>query len=425
MLVEFSVENYRVFREEQVFSMVADTNSAIEKLDQHVNTGCLSIPHLHRHAAIYGANGAGKTSLVSAFMFMTTYVRDSHCLELRESIDTHPFLYDVHSRQNPSKFRVSFILDGTLYEYSFTTTNKQVIEEYLLALPNRTCRTRQLFLRQFDHEEQKYSWTINSKYIKGDFKSVKALTQPNALFLSTAKSFKNEELKKIYEWIVTKPVFISERDKFLKKYTASLLYNSKWKTKIINFLKTMDTRIVDIQVDLVSPKNETINNLSYDKNANNYTNSINSETDFYITFVRRDNVNGVVFIPLDEESYGTRILFQIAGRLLKSIDSEKVIILDEVNANLHPIICEELITLIDEAAQSNHTSQFIFTTHDVIDSEHNSIGKDQIWVINRNFDLSSSLYDFSEVDVPEEVTFPRGYLLGRYGGIPRVVKRGV
>ena len=425
MLVEFSVENYRVFRDEQVLSMVAATNSTCEKLDRLVSTGFSSAPYLHRQATVYGANGAGKTSLVSAFQFMTTFVRDSHSLSATKDIQTHPFLYNIDSRQKPSKYRLNFLLDDTLYEYSFTTTPKTVVEEYLLACPRLTGRTRQLFVRQYDQVEKKYNWNVNSRYLKGDFKTIRSFTRPNALFLSTAVYLNNDSLKKLYKWIISKPVFISDGDRNLLNYTASLLYNPKWKTKIINFLRTMDTRIVDIRVSSSASKNEILNDQSYKNYENNYIDSIKGDTEFDISFTRLNNLNKRVSIPLEEESRGTRVLFQMAGRLLRAIKKERVIIMDEINTNLHPIICEEFITKIDEAAESHKKAQLIFTTHDVTASEHKNIGNDQIWLINRNLDLSSSVYAFSDVDVPQEVPFRRSYLLGRCGGIPRIVKRGV
>lgn len=425
MLVEFSVENHRVFRDEQVLSMVAATNSTSEKLDRLVSTGFSSTPYLHHQATIHGANGAGKTSLVSAFQFMTKFVRDSHGLSAFKDIPTHPFLYNDDSRQEPSKYRVNFLLDDTLYEYSFTITPRTVIEEYLLACPRLTGRTRQLFMRKYDQGEKKHNWSVNSRYLKGDFKTIRSFTRPNALFLTTAVYLNNDSLKKLYKWIVSQPVFIFDNDRNLFNYTASLLYNRKWKRKIINFLKTMDTRIVDIMVSSSVPKDEILYDQSYKNYENNYIDNIKGDTEFHISFIRLNNVNQRVSSSLEEESHGTRILFQLAGRLLKAIKKERVIIMDEVNTNLHPIICEELITMIDEAAESRKKAQLIFTTHDVTASEHENIGSDQIWLINRNLDLSSSLYAFSDIDVPKEVTFTRSYLLGRCGGIPRIVKRGV
>ena len=423
MLVEFSVENFRVFREEQAFSMVPAPSSIRNKPEELISTGFVRLPYLHHQATVYGANGAGKTSLVKAFQFMTRFVRDSHNSSALGPIETVPFIYNDLSRQRPSKFRVVFLSDDTMYEYGFTVSCQKVIEEYLLARPQPPGKTRQLFVREFVQEENEYKWIINSKYLKGDLKSVRQFTRPNALLLSTAINLNNDSLKKVFQWIVSKPVFISEGDKYLKNYTARLFYNRKWKLKLINFFQTMDTRIVDIRVRSSVSKNETLYNQSFGNYENNASDSIDGEIEFNISFVRHNNSGHRVLLPLDQESLGTQLLFQIAGRLLKSIEKGRVILIDEMNTNLHPLINREIISMVDGSILSRRNPQLIFTTHDVTASDHENISRDQTWLIHKKSDLSSDLYAFSDFDVPKENLFQRGYLFGRYGGVPRIVRR--
>ena len=67
MLVQFSVENFLSFDEEKIFSMVAASG------DQHPTHLVPDVPRkgesLLRAAALYGANGAGKSNLVQAMRF--------------------------------------------------------------------------------------------------------------------------------------------------------------------------------------------------------------------------------------------------------------------------------------------------------------------------------------------------------------------
>lgn len=423
MLVEFSVENFRVFREEQAFSMVPAPSSIRNRSEDLISTGFLRLPYLHRQATVYGANGAGKTSLVKAFQFMTRFVRDSHNSSAMGNINTVPFIYNDPSHQRPSKFRVVFLSDDTMYEYCFTVSCQKVIEEYLLARPQPPGKSRQLFVREFVQEDNDYKWIINSKYLKGDLKSVQQVTRPNALFLSTAINRNNESLKKVFQWIVSKPVFISEGDKYLKNYTARLIYGGgKWNSKLINFFKTMDARIVDVLVLSSVSKNKTLNNPSFGHYENNYTDRVDGEIEFDISFIRRGNSGHRVPLPLDQESLGIQLLFQIAGRLLKSIEKGRVILIDEMNTNLHPLINSEIVSMVSGSILSRRNPQLIFTTHDVTVSEHDNISRDQIWLIEKNRDLSSDLYAFSDFDIPKENSFQRGFLYGRYGGVPRIVR---
>ena len=314
MLVKFTVENFRVFRDEQSFSMIASPSSIKTEPEQLIDTGFTPLPYLYQQSVIYGANGAGKSSLFDALRHMTRFVRDSHNLPSNANIETYPFLYDAISRQQPTKFKITFFLDNTLFAYSFTFNYKRVIEEYLLARPNPPGRTRRLFTRQFDHEKEKYNWFINPKFFKGNINGIRSFTRSNALFLGTAVNLNNDSLKKIYNQIVSKPVFISESDQYLKDYTSRLFYDRQWKQRIVNFFKIMDAKIVDISVKSSASKVETENNLSVQNYEENCSDRINGNIEFDITFIRLDNNGRRVPLPLNRESLGTQLLFQIAGR---------------------------------------------------------------------------------------------------------------
>lgn len=67
MLIEFSISNYRSFRERQTFSMVA-----APRLKKGDNVFAADIkgeklPNLLKVAAIYGPNASGKSNLIKAF----------------------------------------------------------------------------------------------------------------------------------------------------------------------------------------------------------------------------------------------------------------------------------------------------------------------------------------------------------------------
>lgn len=423
MLVKFTVENFRVFRDEQSFSMVASPTCIKHAPEILLDTGFSAIPYLYSQAVIYGANGAGKSSLVNAFRFMTKFVRDSHNLSSLGNIETDPFIYEVDCRKKPTTLKTVFILDKTMFAYSFTISGLRVIEEYLLARPETPRRTRQIFVRRFNNETRKYDWKTNSEYLKGDIRGLKSFTRQNALFLGTAIHLNNDSMKKIYNWIVSKPVFISESDNNLQSYTAQLLYDPKWKSKIINFLNIFDVRVKDIRVISNVSANVALNNQSYENYSKNFIDDINGFTKFEISFTRNNDKGEIGSIPLEQESLGTQFLFRMAGRFLKSISKRRIIFVDELNANLHPLICQELIFMATDLCKPKRRPQLIFTTHDVTASEHDYISRNQIWMIEKKPDLSSDLYAFSDFDIPEENTFQRGYMYGRYGGAPRIVRR--
>ena len=76
MLIEFSVTNFRSFRERQTLSMVAS------RLSGHVEThtfdsGLPGFDRLLATTALYGPNASGKTNLLRAVQTMQTIILNS------------------------------------------------------------------------------------------------------------------------------------------------------------------------------------------------------------------------------------------------------------------------------------------------------------------------------------------------------------
>jgi len=75
MLIEFTIANYRSFREPATISMVAAKLKAKdERLDRNNVFQVDHQPALLTSAAIFGRNASGKSNLVRALAFMRAFV---------------------------------------------------------------------------------------------------------------------------------------------------------------------------------------------------------------------------------------------------------------------------------------------------------------------------------------------------------------
>ena len=128
MLVEFTVGNYRSFREPQTLSMEATTlKSAPENksLDEEVifTQGKLK---LLSSAAIYGANASGKSNFIRAWSFFREQIIDSaRESQAGDEIEVEPFAFSVENQEKPSFFEVVFIVDKKRYRYGFEANPKK------------------------------------------------------------------------------------------------------------------------------------------------------------------------------------------------------------------------------------------------------------------------------------------------------------
>lgn len=72
MLIEFSVKNYRSFRNETILSMEAAKSSTLKSVLIPFG-GMPILPS----AAIYGKNGGGKSNVIRAFWLAAQFIRSA------------------------------------------------------------------------------------------------------------------------------------------------------------------------------------------------------------------------------------------------------------------------------------------------------------------------------------------------------------
>ena len=420
MLVEFSVENHRSFREKQTFSMVAGV--ATERADPgHVaRTGFQAMPHVLHEACIFGANGSGKSSLIGAMAFMSGFVRRSFHNEADRGIRADPFLFHGAWREKPSSFEAIFIHNDTLYQYGFALTRERVMEEWLFARPKSTGRDRVLFTRTYDEGTNDYDWTVNSTHLKGERNSWKSQTRPDALFLSTAVQLNAEGLKEAYEWLAHRFKMFDPSGSANGGYTALRFGEKSWKDKVSDFLKRADISLHDIQVE-----EENLFDLPQFKQLPETVRSMIRENDpeaksISVSFCRLDDLRKSIPLPLNEESSGTKALFELAGPIIDVLENGYTVAVDELNSGFHPLVFQHLIAMFCDPEINRHNAQLIFTTHDTSVTERGCIHRDQIWLTEKHDDFATRLIPFSDFKTRNVRPFQKGYLQGRYGAVPRI-----
>ena len=111
MLIRFSVENYRSFNKQQVFSMAAGKHTR-HKEQVVITNG----KRLLKAGVIFGANAAGKSNLIKAINFGKNIALRG----IKNSIivDRH-FRIDPMAINRPGVFQYDFISNGHIYSYGF------------------------------------------------------------------------------------------------------------------------------------------------------------------------------------------------------------------------------------------------------------------------------------------------------------------
>jgi uncharacterized protein len=415
MLIGFSVGNYKSFKETVTLSMVA---SSITEDDRELDeNNVFEINHrlkLLKSAAIYGANASGKSNLVAAVNFMKWFVLNSSKeTQVSEAIDIEVFRLSTETEKEPSFFEIVFLLEGKNFRYGFEINSEQVVAEWLFQSDEDS--EAMLFERDFD------SFRLDD-FPEGQGISDK--TRNNALFLSVVAQFNGKLSGKILLWFSKTLQLISGlQDRLYRKETLESFENDRHRHDIIEFIKKLDLGIADIQITnkpvFISQKTALYGG-SY---GSLYPNSESKPT--VKTVHRKYDADGKqtaieIFDIEKHESEGTNKLFALAGLLLDTLRTGKILFIDELDARLHLLITRELICLFNSNETNPHNAQLIFTTHDTNLLSSKAFRRDQIWFTEKDNKGATDLYSLVEYKVGKDASFERDYIIGKYGAIPFV-----
>lgn len=418
MLIDFSVTNYRSILERQTLSMAA---SSYFKEFETLNTfdvGLVEkVPRLLRSTVLYGPNASGKSTLIQALKFVKDRVLNSQKeSQAGDAIDTVPFKLTADSRAADSEFEVTFVEQGVRYEYGFRCNRERFTEEWLFAYP--IGRAQKWFHRVFDPEAGKDVYKF-SKSFEGERKRQdwKAQTRSNALFLSTAIQLNNEQLKPAFDWFQQRLKVMGSAQSLAAGYTVDRCKDEAIKSRVIEFINSADLSIADIRLDELLFSTEMVSKklpvAIRDELVRGMT---GKKMPARVTFIHKDiQTQEAIEFDEGEESDGTRALFAFAGPWLDVTDNERVLVVDELDTSLHPLLVHNLVKRLHH---NNSKAQLIFTTHDTTLLSQKLLRRDQVWFMEKDASKATRLYPLSDFSPRENEAVERGYLNGRYGGIP-------
>ena len=410
MLVEFNVSNFRSIYEKQTLSMVS--GSGKEKLENTFTPDNAATPNLLKSSVIYGPNASGKSNLITALHEMQSIVLQSaRSGQEGDKIDYEPFLLNTTGKLEPTEFEVIFVEAGVRYQYGFSFNEDHIEEEWLIAYP--TNKAQRWFHRLFIPKDSSYEWYFGPKFT-GPKKLHQNATRKNALFLSTAVQLNSDILKAAFSWFGNRLTVIPLDQDFSNRlggFTTRQCLDSEQKEKILSFLQQADLGIQDIQVEIKKVQKEDLpNDLPQE-----FSKALLGQEISRIEFIHEISDGQSVRFSIEQESDGTKKMFELSGIWMDVLSEGKIIIIDEFDNSLHQHLLNFLIHKIH--AQNPKGAQLIFTTHNVNLMEGN-FRRDQFWFVERNRNNESRLYPLSKFSVRKGEAIKNNYLRGSYGAIP-------
>ena len=435
MILQFSVSNYRCFKERATLSLIASNYDKSTREHDNIVANEKQKIRLLKSAVIYGANASGKSKFIEAMMFMRHYVLSSSKDTIKfEPINTEPFRLNPDTEKAGSEFEVVFLIKNNLYRYGFEVDNKKVIAEWLYHKP--VSRERELFYRDYQrilHKSQKLK--------KIDTLKNENLIRDNALVLSVLAQFNDKTAESILAWFKALKTISGLNEEGYINETMLLSKDNDKKVKILDFLKKADFGINDFKLKKMTLKDldlDEINKIDVPDDIKNALNGLNTYlqriineenqerfSDVITYHKQYDNdgkhIKDVLFSLKEDESSGTRKFFALIGQVISILEDGHVLFIDEIDSKIHPNLMCRLIALFNSKVSNPRNAQLIFNTHDTNLLSAGLFRRDQIWFTEKDNQGATHLYslaDFKTSSVRKNEAFEDNYIRGKYGAIP-------
>ncbi|MBR4787936.1 MAG: ATP-binding protein [Bacteroidales bacterium] len=423
MLLEFTVGNYRSFYDNRTFSMLSQKIS--EEAKENVNH-VLSYDIL-KTLAVYGANSSGKSNLINAMQTMDSCVLTSVKLNPNEELMYDPFLLRK-GNDKPTVFEVSFLKNEYCYRYGFSYNRTKIVDEWLFRRTTKRSKEQTIFIR--NEEGIAYD---DKKFPDGpDNVALKTGVNGNRLLLSLCAQLGGNISSQVISWFETDFNVVSGlNNQGYRSFSKLLFHNNRGESrKAMSFFKKLQLGFNEISTQeeqLAIPDGTPKNLIPLLSREILGRKNIKIESVHNLYDSKGKGCGSVNFPFEDRESSGTRKLFDMSGPIFDTLENGTILVIDELDAKMHPLISQEIIRLFHNSETNPKNAQLIFTTHDTNLLSTKMMRRDQIWFTEKNETEQTDLYCLTDIVFPDgtkprnDANYEKNYIAGRYGAIPYIV----
>ena len=417
MLIEFKFENFRSFKNETFFTLEPSTQNG--KNVNIIETNLKKIPQLYRTVGLFGANASGKSNFILALSLFKFLIKKSFKNEINQDLPEEKYLLCKDTLEKPTSFEISFIYKAKLYKYGLRYVKKEVLSEILTYADiseNGTARENKLFIR--DKETGIKAKGIPQAWIDE--------LANNRVFLSEIINNRKCQIPEIldaYDYIVNK--LHTAQNKTSLDFTLNMLQGDD-KSLVLDYLKKADLGFIDINVKKV-PTEDFLTELKNEKDKNNFAEfmlkrilSGNAEI-IDIKVLHKTEDGNTAELLFEKESEGSKKFLSLTGPIVSALKNGSTLFIDELDASLHPLLVEHIVSLFNDSNFNKNNAQLIFTSHAFYLMKSNILTRDQIWLISKDNGCVSTINSLKDFNEPRKnKSFVEAYINGQYGAIPNI-----
>ena len=409
MIKNFYIENFQSVKERLSVSFVASALTDDTSYQNYFNYKGESIL---KAAAFYGMNASGKSAIVRALAVFRELISPSIPLSQPTNELPHfPFKFSDETKHKPTYFGIEFSLDNTdsssTYKYSLCYDRLRIIDERLEKMTSQKYSV--LFFRHTsENGATQLDFGSNATNVPL-LTALKPSVVPYKPFLSIFSTLNIPDLHDSYLFFSERLINISpevtrnddivpirvEQDDNLKAFLVSLLKTADFNIDSFHVGKSKLQNIINGMPNLLAEKKS----LFLDHNVKNEDNSIE-------------------FI---QESLGTKKMVVLGAHLYDALKKPSVLIVDELEASLHPELTKMIVTLFLDDSINTHNSQLVFTSHETTLLNLSLLRRDQInFVYKDENSCGTYVKSLKDFQMRKDSSIAKSYLAGRFSTSPEV-----
>ena len=364
-------------------------------------------------AGIYGPNASGKSNVLDAMGWLSMAVATS----LRGWEDYIP--RDAHrfgkGPASPTEFDLDLEVDGVRYAYRLEVDDSTVLFESLDSYPEG--RRRNLFTRRKSE--------IDFRRGLDGTRGIRDLLTPTTLALSAGRRVGDTDFESVGRTLARMRVLGLRKRRFLRAggvdpfdSTIRLLFEDE--ANQLRLFGTPEDRpaVADpsVAMDLLRFADPGIDDFVITEQESGRLGGPRR----HLGLIHRGEGEPVTF-DLEDESAGTQTWFRLIGPAFAALRFGWILLLDEIDASLHPRLSARLIEIFQDPQTNIRGAQLVFTSHDT--SLLNGLNRDEVWLTEKAPNATTrlvALAEFGSERVRKSLNLERAYLQGRFGAVPEV-----
>ncbi len=385
-------------------------------------------------AAVYGANGSGKSNLVKGLDFINDFVlRNDFFKEIDIARYIHKGNPDLDNQYLSAI--IEFEAENRYYIYSFKLSSERVISENLFLSGLGQKSNKLIFKRELDNVvvgeqiDKKVQQAIDTLLSKNPTVS---LIQLNEQF----PIVQGKDIQIATQWLQHSLIIVP-----FNAVAIKLIDQMDKNPRLLDFTREVISKIglgvsdIDIKEDLFenwikNKSHQEYSKISSELEGDKVLGVTEDNRQIFIAMKDNDQtivkefvfrhlgLEGKIFeMDINGESDGTVRLLNLIPALYGAIELGRTIVIDEIDHSIHPILIFALMKLF---ADSNTKGQLIFTTHETcLLNQKILLRADEVWFAEK-IEGATKMYSLNDFKEHNTISVENGYINGRYGAIPYI-----